>query len=162
MSQPDIEIRAASAEDAASMHAMIKAMAESMGMGEQVHSSPDDFLRHGFGNTRCFEALIAERNGKPVGMSLYFFSFSSWVGKRGVYLQDIYVDKSARGAGLGHRLLAETARQAAQQGAEFMRLAVDKDNQAARDFYTNAGMIHADRDCIYKAWDERFETLQRF
>jgi len=41
-----------------------------------------------------------------------------------------------------------------------MRLAVDKGNQSARDFYSNAGMVYAERDCIYKAWDEAFDALQ--
>jgi GNAT superfamily N-acetyltransferase len=141
---------------------MLQALAEGMGMGEQIRSTADDILRHGFGATRCFEALIAEREESPIGLCLYFFTYSSWAGKRGVYVQDIFVDKSARGTGLGRRLLAETARLTAGQGAAFMRLAVDRDNQSARDFYTNAGMIHADRDCIYKAWDERFEALQHF
>ncbi len=161
MTEPYINIRAAVAEDSSSIHTMIKALATGMGMADQVRSSPDDFLQYGFGDTRSFEALIAEKDGLPIGLCLYFFTYSSWAGKRGVYVQDIYVDGSARGTGLGRRLLAETARLAAAQGAVFMRLAVDKDNQYARDFYTHAGMVHADRDCIYKAWDERFESLQK-
>lgn len=158
----EINIRVATAQDATGIHSMIKALAESLGMGEQVSSTPDDFLRHGFGNRPCFEALIAERDGLAIGLCLYFFTYSSWAGKRGVYVQDIYVDNSARGTGLGRRLLAETAKRTAGQGAVFMRLAVDRDNQTARDFYTHAGLIHADRDCIYKAWGEHFESLQSF
>jgi GNAT superfamily N-acetyltransferase len=161
MTAPAITIRPAVAADAAAIHAMIQALAAGLGMAEQVSSSPQDFLQHGFGDQPAFEALIAERAGQPLGLSLYFFSFSSWAGKRGVYLQDIYVDARARGTGLGQWLLAETARRAAQQGAAFMRLAVDKDNLTARDFYRSAGMIHAERDCIYKAWNEAFEALQR-
>ncbi|MDZ4730393.1 MAG: GNAT family N-acetyltransferase [Xanthomonadales bacterium] len=161
MNQAAIHIRAASPKDASSIHHMLKALAAGMGMGEQIRSTADDILRYGFGDTRCFEVLIAEIDGLPIGLCLYFFTYSSWAGKRGVYVQDIYVDERARGTGLGRRLLAETAKLAAEQGAAFMRLAVDKDNQAARDFYAHAGMIYADRDCIYKAWDERFESLQQ-
>lgn len=161
MNKADIHIRTATPKDAASIHNMLKALATGMGMGEQIRSTLDDILRYGFGDTRCFEVLIAEIDGLPIGLCLYFFTYSSWAGKRGVYVQDIYVDKSARGTGLGRRLLSETAKLTAEQGAAFMRLAVDKDNHSARDFYANAGMIYADRDCIYKAWDERFESLQR-
>lgn len=156
----DIIIRPAVASDAPAIHGMIKALAAGLGMADQVSSSPDDLRAHGFGENPLFEALVAERDGQPLGLSLYFASFSSWTGKRGVYLQDIYVDPRARGTGLGKRLLAETAQRAALQGAVFMRLAVDKDNQAARDFYRNAGMIHAERDCIYKAWNEAFDGLK--
>lgn len=160
MNAADITIRPAIAADAPAIHAMIQSLATGLGMAGQVSSKPQDFLQHGFGESPAFEALIAEQDGQPRGLSLYFFSFSSWAGKRGVYLQDIFVDARARGTGLGKRLLAETARRAAQRGAEFMRLAVDQDNQAARDFYRNAGMIHAERDCIYKAWNEAFVALQ--
>ncbi len=162
MSQPEeIVIRAATAADAGSMHAMILALATGMGMAEQVRSRPQDFLQYGFNDPPCFEALIAEQAGEPLGLCLYFFSFSSWAGKRGVYVQDIFVDQRARGTGLGRRLLAETARLTAGQGAVFMRLAVDKDNQAARSFYSHAGLIQAERDCIYKAWGQAFEALQQ-
>jgi len=160
MAAARITIRPAIAADAPAIHAMIQAMAAGLGMAGQVTSTPQDLLKHGFGDRPAFEALIAEGNGQPLGLSLYFFNFSSWAGKRGVYLQDIFVDARTRGTGLGKRLLAETANRAAQQGAEFMRLAVDKDNQAARDFYLDAGMIHAERDCIYKAWNEAFEGLK--
>jgi len=156
----EIVLRAATPADAASIHAMIVALASGMGMGEQVRSRPEDFLRYGFTDPRCFEALIAEQAGEPLGLCLFFYSFSSWAGQRGVYVQDIYVDQKARGTGLGRRLLAETARLAAEQGAVFMRLAVDKDNHAARSFYVTAGLIHAERDCIYKAWGQAFEALQ--
>lgn len=140
---------------------MIVALASGLGMGEQVRSRPEDFLQYGFAGPACFEALLAEQAGEPLGLCLYFYSFSSWAGKRGVYVQDIYVDPKARGTGLGRRLLAETARLAAKQGAVFMRLAVAKDNQTAKSFYANAGMIRAERDCIYKAWDQAFEALQQ-
>ncbi len=156
-----IEIRPAAASDAEAIHRMILALADGMGMADQIRSSPEDFRRHGFGDQPVFEALIAERDGVAMGLCLYFSSFSSWAGKRGVYVQDIYVDQAARGTGLGRRLLAETARRAVAQGAVFMRLAVDKDNRLAREFYAKAGMIHAERDCIYKAWNEAFAALQR-
>lgn len=160
MSSSAIVIRTAEAADAPAIHGMIRSLARGLGMEDQVSSTPEDLLRHGFGDPPLFSALIAERDGQPLGLSLYFFTFSSWAGKRGVYLQDIFVDERARGTGLGQRLLAETARRAAARGAQFMRLAVDRDNHAARDFYRKAGMIHAERDCIYKAWNEAFTALQ--
>jgi GNAT superfamily N-acetyltransferase len=161
MSKSEIRIRPANAEDAENIHAMVFALAESTGMAGMVRSSPDDFRRYGFGEPKCFECLIAEQDGHPLGLCLYFFSFSSWFGKRGVYVQDIYVDSAARGTGLGKRLLAETARRAAEKGAAFMRLAVDKDNHKARAFYEHVGMVQADHDIIYKAWDEDFLALQK-
>ena len=123
-----INIRLATADDVEAIHAMILALAEGIDQAHMVRSTPEDFRRYGFGDTRCFEVLLAERGGESLGLCLYFFSFSSWFGKRGVYVEDIYVDPAARGTGLGKRLLAETASRAAEQGAAFMRLAVDREN----------------------------------
>jgi GNAT superfamily N-acetyltransferase len=161
MNDNRVLIRSAIAEDAGDIHRMVMALASDIGLEDQVKSRPEDFLKHGFGDTPCFNALLAEQDGEAVGLCLFFTSFSSWGGKRGVYVQDIYVDKSMRGTGLGQRLLAETARRAAEQGAVFMRLAVDRENQGARKFYAHLGMTHADHDCIYKAWDDAFVALQQ-
>jgi len=95
----EITIRPATAEDAEVIHAMLRALAAGLGMADQISSTAEDIRLHGFGERPAFEALIAEQDGEPLGLSLYFSSFSSWNGKRGVYLQDIFVDQRARGTG---------------------------------------------------------------
>ena len=156
-----LTVRDATARDAECIHRMIQSLARSVGMGQYMRSTVEDIRRFGFSEPPCFHALIAERAGEAVGLCIYFFSFSSWMGCRGVYVQDLWVDNSQRGNGLGRRLIGETARRAGEQGAAFMRLSVDGENVAAQRFYSNIGLEYADHECIFKAVGERFEALKQ-
>ncbi len=158
--QTEVTLRPATADDADALHAMILALARELGAADNVSSSADDFRRFGFSEPPCFHGLIAERNHTAVGLCLYFFSFSTWRGMRGVYVQDIYVAESERGGALARRLIAETARRAAEQGAKYLRLSVDRKNLAAQKFYAKMGITYADRECIYMATGDRFEALK--
>ncbi len=153
-------LRLATVDDADAMHAMIQAMAGEAGASDRVSSCPDDFRRFGFSDPPCFHALIAERAGAAVGLCVYFFSFSTWRGTRGVYIQDIYVAGSERGGGLAQRLIAETARRAGEQGARFLRLSVERNNLAARKFYEKLGIRHAADECTYMVLGHDFEALK--
>lgn len=74
---PRIVIRPATADDAETLHAMLRDLARATGLREKIRSTPDDLRRLGFRERPAFRALIAERDGKPVGLSLYFYNFSS-------------------------------------------------------------------------------------
>ena len=140
---------------------MILAMAEEMGELDRVSSTADDLLHHGFSTSPRFHSLIAEREGIPVGMCLYFPNFSSWRGTPGIYILDIYVRGSERGTGLAQRLIAQTAREGAKLGAAFLRLSVSGDNAAARRFYASLGLHHSAHECIYMAIGPKFDALQK-
>ncbi len=90
-------------------------------MTGKVASRVEDIRDRGFGADPAFEALIAERDGAPVGLCLFFESFSTWDGRRGVYVQDIYVSEAARGLGLGRRLLAEAAAVSRARGGSYTK-----------------------------------------
>jgi ribosomal protein S18 acetylase RimI-like enzyme len=154
-----VVLRQGTADDAAAIHAMVRALARDLGSEERMHSTVEDFRRCGCGSPPTFDALLAERMGTPVGLCLYFASFSSWRGEPGVYLQDIWVAESERGTGLAQRMVAECARRAAAKGARYMRLSVDRGNDAARAFYTRLGLRHAAHECIYTATGAAFEAL---
>lgn len=157
----EVVLRAANPADAAAVHAMIVALAQETGDGGRVRSRAEDFARGLAGTPPAFEVLLAERTGRPVGLCLYFPSFSTWRGERGVYVQDIWVDRAERGTGLARRLIAETARRAAGQGARYLRLSVNRDNAAARRFYGRIGLEHVERECVYMAAGEGFDALTR-
>lgn len=159
--QSVVTLRLATADDAGALHEMILAMAREVGEPDSISSCADDFRRYGFSDPPCFYALIAERQEVAVGLCLYFFSFSTWRGTRGVYVQDIYVAPSERGSGLAQRLISETARRAGDQGAQFLRLSVDRKNRAARKFYAKLGLRHAAGECIYMAKGSGFEALKK-
>lgn len=152
-------IRLATEEDLGKVHAMIIGLAKATGRREKVTSKPEDFRRFGSRGQPAFQALIAELAGEPVGLSLFFYSFSSWRGELGVYVQDLYVSERVRGTGLGRKLLAETARLAKKRGATYLRLSVGKDNAAAQAFYRSIGLSASEEECIFQAIGPAFEAL---
>ena len=155
----NVTIRAATADDAANIARMIRALAAGNGEIHKVTGRAEDFARYGFSDLPAFRALIAERDGEPVGLSLWFCNFSSWRGDVGIYIQDLYVDDSLRGTGLGRRLLEETARCGLAAGATHLRLSVASSNSGARAFYKRLGLAFRDDECIYQISDKDFSTL---
>jgi ribosomal protein S18 acetylase RimI-like enzyme len=126
-----------------------------------VSSTVDDFRRYGFGPYPAFTSLIAEVDGVFAGLALFFPIFSTWLGKPGVYVQDLYVDETFRGRGVGEVLLRHAAAWSAARGGVYLRLAVDRHNVAAQRFYERLGIgwIEADRD--HGAYGDDFARLAR-
>lgn len=152
-------IRLATLEDAPAIHAMIRGIAEAQGQADKVKSTVEDIRRFGFGPVPAFEALIALAGGRPVGLCLFFPSFSTWRGRPGAYVQDLFVDGSQRGAGLGRRLLARVAALVAARGGAYLRLSVDAGNVAAQGFYARVGLVHAHEDLIQQIDGAAFIAL---
>jgi GNAT superfamily N-acetyltransferase len=126
-------------------------MAASLASHISFESGADDFASALAGDPSAINALLATRDGQAIGVLTFFTTFSTWRGKTGVYVQDIFVDESARGAGIGHRLLAAASRRGVELGADHLRLSVDQSNLAARAFYE-----HRQFDCCA---DERIYML---
>ena len=154
-----IAIRTAVEADSATISNLIDRLAVATDAADKCRSKPDNFLRYGFGETSLFDALLAEKGGKAVGLCLYFYSFSTLLGEPGVYVQDLYVGEDVRGSGLGRELLAETVRRSAKQGATHLRLCVDLDNTAAQEFYRTIGMRLRDDELIFQADGRAFLDL---
>ncbi len=152
-------IRTATAGDAENLHAMLLELARATGLREKIRSKPEDFRKLGFREKPAFQALIAEQDGRPVGLSLFFYNFSSWRGELGVYVQDLYVAAEMRGTGLGRRLLAETVRLGRTQGATHLRLSVERDNEGAHRFYRKLGLKLSGSELIFQATGAAFERL---
>jgi len=92
-----------------------------------------------FAASPAAEALIAELDGQPVGLALFFHNFSTWTGWRGLYLEDLYVTPEARGAGLGKALLKRLAAIAVERGCARFEWQVLTWNTPAIDFYRAMG-----------------------
>ena len=152
-------IRFAERGDAKTIHAMITALAVATDDKHRVKSTPRDFAAHGFGADALFEALIAERGGGPVGLCVFFFSFSTWLGEPGIYIQDLYVRDEERGRGLGLRLLSAAAAHGLGRRASHLRLSVHSQNSAARSFYDRIGMDHRDEEETYHLGGDAFLAL---
>ena len=151
-----VTVREARREDAGRIHDMLEQLAASIGKPGGILGTPDDIARFGFGEAPLFSALIAWQGEAPVGLSLFFAEYSSWRGRPGVYVQDLFVAPQCRGLGLGGILLAEAARRAHALGGTYLRLSVDRTNEAAAGFYNRAGFRHADEERIFTLDGEAF------
>jgi len=108
---------------------------------ERVHLTPEAILRDGFGARPVFEALIAEQAGRAIGFALFFPNYSTWEGRPGLYVEDLFVAEEARGTGAGVALLAALARIAHERDWRRIDLSV-LDWNPARAFYSAHGMAH--------------------
>jgi GNAT superfamily N-acetyltransferase len=139
---PTTNIRPATLDDAAAIVRLVKALAVYENEPESVvEMTAADVCARGFGPRPYFETLLAELDGEPVGMALYFHNFSTWTGKPGLYLEDLFVEERARGHGLGRALLVELARIARARDCGRLDLWVLHWNPT-RDFYHRIGMRH--------------------
>ncbi|MGD8681621.1 MAG: GNAT family N-acetyltransferase, partial [Lysobacterales bacterium] len=137
-----LRVREATEADVPLIHAMLLELAKATKSVDDILSTPEDLAREGFGTSPAFDALIAEMSGQPVGLALYFQEFSSWRGRRGIYLQDLFVSPEQRGEGIGRILIQELAVRAVEEGATYLRLAVDSNNGGAAAFYRKLGFIY--------------------
>ena len=156
---PAITVRWAVPADAGAIHDMIVKLARARHALDRVVSSAEDIARDGFGSNPAFEALIGELNGEPVGLCLFFASYSTWRGQRGLYLQDLVVAARARGLGVGAHLLAEAAAIGRARGCGYLRLSVEADNQRAQAFYARQGLRHAEAEQIYLLEEDGLDAL---
>lgn len=102
----DVVIREADASDAGTVVGLIRELAIYEGLLDQVRIEEADVRRDGFGERRHFECLIAEVDGEAAGFALFFHNYSTFEGRPGIYLEDIFVRDSARSLGLGRKLMA--------------------------------------------------------
>jgi ribosomal protein S18 acetylase RimI-like enzyme len=154
-----LAIRFATVEDVDSIYAALVGIAEAVKELHKLRSTPDDLRRFGFGEASAFETLIAEMDGRFAGCCLSFASFSTWIGRPGVYIQDFYVADEFRGQGVGERLLQRLAAVTRRRGGCYIRLAVDTANFRAQAFYVRSGIRHSDTEQIHAAYDRDFDAL---
>ena len=135
----DVDIRMATAEDVALILSFIKALADYEKRGHQVTADEARLRETLFGKYAYAETLIAELNGEPAGFALFFHTFSTFLGQRGLWLEDLFVYPRFRGNGLGRRLLAELAEVARRRGCGRFEWAVLDWNAPAIGFYERMG-----------------------
>jgi ribosomal protein S18 acetylase RimI-like enzyme len=156
---PELTLRLANASDVDVIYGLLQQLADATGQRNKFQSRATDFLKLGFSDNPHFEVLLAEKNNTVIGLSLFFYDFSSWRGELGVYIQDLVVDSKARAQGIGRILVRETVRHAQQQGATHLRLSVEQDNHAAIRFYENLGLTESSSERIFAACDDDFLSL---
>jgi GNAT superfamily N-acetyltransferase len=132
-------IRPATPGDVKQILAFIRALAAYERAPDAVEATEEGLLRDGFGPRPFYECLIAEHDGQPAGFALYFFNYSTWVGRAGIYLEDLFVYPELRGHGIGKALLQRVAAAAVENGCQRLQWAVLDWNTPAIDFYKAMG-----------------------
>ncbi len=150
MSERELEIRRAAPGDEAVVLGLIRALADYERLPHQVVATEDDLRDSLFGPRPFAEAVIGFMAGRPVGFAVYFTSFSTFWGRPGMYLEDIFVEERSRGRGFGRQLFAEVARTAVERGCRRLEWSVLNWNASAIGFYRRLGARPMDEWTVYR------------
>ena len=157
------EIRQATRDDSPAIYRLVRELAVFEELEHKVRASEQDIAEMGFGERPYFHCLLAEEvaesgERQALGFALYVHNFSTFEGRPGIYLEDLFVSPSARGAGLGRTLLARLARICREQDFRRLDLSVLHWNPA-RQFYERIGMSHQEEWLGYRLEGDELERL---
>ena len=139
-----VSIRPSTPQDCGTILRFVRELAEYEREPDAVEANEAMLADALFATPPAAEALIAERDGVAIGFALFFHNFSTWTGKRGIYLEDLYVTPAARGSGAGKALLVHLAGLALDRGCARFEWSVLDWNTPAIDFYLTMGATGMD------------------
>lgn len=154
-----MSVRPAEKRDVGVIMGFIKELAEYEGLAHEVIADETSLERFLFGQHPVAEALIAEFQTTPIGFALYFTTFSTFVGRPGLYLEDLYVRTNMRGKGVGTLLLQHVARLARERGCGRLEWSVLNWNKPAIRFYEALGARAMDDWTVYRLTDDHLSKL---
>ncbi|HYE25458.1 MAG TPA: GNAT family N-acetyltransferase [Clostridia bacterium] len=134
-----LTIRAATAQDVPLILDFIRALALYERDPDAVVATEESLLRDGFGPEPKYRCVLADWNGEPAGFAFFFYNYSTWQGRPGLYLEDLFVKPEFRGKGIGKALLLHLARIAVDEGCGRYQWQVLDWNTPALDFYKSLG-----------------------
>jgi len=152
-------IRRATAEDTGQILTFIRALAAFERAPDAVEATEEGLIRDGFGPHPYFECLIADYDGRPAGFALYFFNYSTWVGRPGIYVEYLFVLPEFRRLGIGRALLKQVAAIAVERGCKRLQWEVLDWNTPAIDFYRELGAEFLDEWRNVRLGGEAIERL---
>ena len=138
---PSIDLRSATPTDIPHILAFIRELGEYEKLAHEVVANEATLAAQLFGARPAAEVIIAEVDGHPAGFALFFHNFSTFLGQRGLYLEDLFVRPRFRGLGLGKRLMVRLARLAVERGCGRFEWSVLDWNTPAIDFYRSLGAV---------------------
>lgn len=152
-------IRPAASTDAPLLLRLIRELAAYEKLAHEVTATVADLERSLSGPRPEAEALIAELDDEPVGFALYFHNYSTFLGRHGLYLEDLYVEPACRGRGVGEALLRRLAAVAVERGCGRFEWSVLDWNEPAAGFYRNLGARSMDDWTVWRVDGEALEHL---
>ncbi|MCI0643196.1 MAG: GNAT family N-acetyltransferase [Gemmataceae bacterium] len=152
-------IRPATLDDVPAIGALIRALADYEKLAHQVVFDERRLGEHLFGPTRFAEVLMAEEGAEIVGFALFFHNYSTFLGRPGMYLEDLFVKPEHRGKGHGKALLVELARLAVERGCGRLEWSVLNWNEPAIRFYQALGAEAMDEWTVYRLTGAALQKL---
>lgn len=157
----DFEIKPATENDLSLILSFIKKLAVYEKLAHEVKATEDGLRETLFGQRRYAEVVIGYHHGEPVGFALFFHNYSTFLGKPGVYLEDLYVDEEHRGKGFGKALLLYLAGLAKERDCGRLEWAVLNWNEPAINFYKSLGAAPKDDWTIFRLTGEALDKLAK-
>jgi GNAT superfamily N-acetyltransferase len=156
---PLLSIRAATADDVPLIRQLIAELADYERLAHAAVATDADLRAQLFGTHPAAEVLVGEVDGQPAGFALFFHNFSTFLGKRGLYLEDLFVRPAYRGVGLGRHLMAALARIAVQRDCGRFEWSVLDWNAPAIGFYRRLGAVGLDEWTVQRLEGEALHAL---
>ena len=150
MKTRNFTVRAAAVVDVPIILDLIRALATYERAPNEVSATEDQLVDVLFGQKPAAEVLLAFENATPIGFALFFHNFSTWLGRPGLYLEDLFVRPEHRGKGYGRALLVDLAKIAHERGCGRMEWAVLNWNEPAIEFYKKLGAKPLDEWKIFR------------
>ena len=154
-----LTIRSATPADVPLIQQFIHDLAEYEREPESAVATQEDLLRYGFGPEPKYRCVIAEWGDAPAGFALFFYNYSTWQGKPGLYLEDLFVRPVFRGKGIGKALLLHLAKLAVAEHCGRFQWQVLDWNTPAIDFYKSLGAEHMKEWLTMRVKDEKLSKL---
>ena len=155
----ELRIEQATDKDVSVLLTLIRGLAEYEKLSDSVSATEERLRTSLFGERPYAEAILAYRNNSPVAYAIYYFTYSSFQGLPGLYLEDLFVLPNSRGFGIGRQLLAFLARKAVALGCCRIEWAVLNWNEPAIRFYKNLGAEPMNDWTVYRLSENRLEEL---
>ena len=156
-----LNIRPATSADAATIASLVRELADYEKLSHEARATPLDFARELDSPNPVIRVLIADWNGEPAGFALYFFNFSTFIGRAGLYLEDLFVRPALRSHGIGRALLRALARVARERNCGRMAWAVLDWTEPALKFYATLGARQMNEWIIHRLTSLEIERLAK-
>jgi GNAT superfamily N-acetyltransferase len=156
-----LTLRFAEANDVPVILELIKELADYEKLSHEVVATEENLKKSLFGDHPLAEVIIADYLSKPVGFSLFFHNFSTFLGQPGIYIEDIYIKAEHRGMGIGKTILVSLARLAVERGCGRIEWSVLDWNINALNFYNDLGARAMDGWTVFRLTGEKLSNLSK-
>jgi GNAT superfamily N-acetyltransferase len=154
-----IIIRSAEIKDSKIILKLIKELSVYEKLSHTVINNEDMLKENLFGERKFAEVLIAEFDNQPVGFALFFHNYSTFVGRPGIYLEDLFIEPEMRGKGIGKKLFLELIKIAKERNCGRVEWSVLNWNTPAIDFYKSMGAVPMDEWTVYRLTEDKIDLL---